>query len=274
MAKNSQERDNGPRSRKGWRSLLNMVWVWALSKRISWRVFLQCAGVWIAILFLTGIAFRATYTDITAKEGWTDHAYVAEVEETVARNLMKGMDEELALYFQSGGTQEAFDGDEMNHSRTIIRVTCAGQIEYTFHGARQLFKIDEVKEGDQALTGQKVYLTFNGWRFDMFDGHPVMSRGMINVPREGEAYLALCAGEPVCLPWEKENIPMYSLLSTTVAPLFAYGEKSDAYVTVEAGSESTYVPYGPLRDNEYFGASPEAIRALKEWKRSVMEKIR
>ena len=84
----------------------------------------------------------------------------------------------------------------------------------------------------------------------------------------GEEYLAFIENQVDGLG---ERTPIYQVyVENAFTPIFSYQEHENKIF--ETGSESTYVKYNQVRENEFFAATQKGMDALVRLKNEMIEK--
>lgn len=197
-----------------------------------------------------GVVKRGTYTDITRDNTYLDEIHVAQIPEELCVSECERLAEELPSVSE------------------VVRVTPLKGVEHLAGTSRQLVRVDEVYQGTALEEGEEIYVTFYRWSLSLSDEPFSIERGFVNVMDTEEAYLLFLEGQADGLG---EQTPVYRLYGESViAPVFSYKEHDDRSADMVLGS--TYVLYGQVRENEFFGVSQAALDALAELKRKMLER--
>lgn len=194
-----------------------------------------------------GLVERQTYTNRTTSSDFMQSIQVAELPEPLAKSTAQEMREVLP------------------QSSMVVRVEATGRREYLFGIKQQQVRVLEVFQGEDIDAGEEVWLYSTHWGSPDFTDS-TMNMGFINDLQAGEEYLVFLS-EKMDLLGEERSI--YQLAEAgLVAPAFRYGDCRNTVVSVSG--ETTYVDYGLVADNEFFGCTEQAVQALQELKQTML----
>ena len=197
-----------------------------------------------------GMFEKRTYTNIAEDKSYLDEIYVAQLPENIcldeAENLSKSLPQ----------------------APVILRVSVLGDVEHIGGTSRQLVKVEEVYKGMDLKVGQEIYITCSRWSLSLYSEPYSLERGFVNIMKVGEEYLAFIENQVDGLG---ERTPIYQVyVENAFTPIFSYQEHENKIF--ETGSESTYVKYNQVRENEFFAATQKGMDALVRLKNEMIEK--
>lgn len=204
----------------------------------------------VIVVTAFGILEKRTYTDIAEDKSYLDEIYVAQLPENIcldeAENLSKSLPQ----------------------APVILRVSVLGDVEHIGGTSRQLVKVEEVYKGMDLKVGQEIYITCSRWSLSLYSEPYSLERGFVNIMKVGEEYLAFIENQVDGLG---ERTPIYQVyVENAFTPIFSYQEHENKIF--ETGSESTYVKYNQVRENEFFAATQKGMDALVRLKNEMIEK--
>ncbi len=183
---------------------------------------------------------KRTYTNIAQDMSYLDEIFVAQLPENLCLNEANNMLKSLPS------------------APIILRVSVLDEVEHIGGTSRQLVKIEEVYKGADVKTAQNIYITCRRWSLSLFSEPYSIERGFVNIMETGEDYLIFIENQVDGLG---EQIPVYQVfVENALAPIFSYQEHVNQISAV--GSESTYVRYHEVSENEFFAVSQKGMDAL------------
>ena len=195
-----------------------------------------------------GVSKRATYTDLTAQEGYLNQLQVAELTKEPAGYACEAMREALP------------------ESPVIAKVKVTGGYEPLFGAGRQKAQVVTVYAGQELTAGQELYVCSEAWVISLYGEPKALERNFENIMRTGEEYLIF--GSEVLEDFSGD-LPAIKLNEVRfISPVFAY--KDFEHVILPIGESHTYVPYFGVKDNEFFPQSPETLALWQELKADML----
>lgn len=136
-----------------------------------------------------------------------------------------------------------------------------------FNVFQQRVQVMQVFKGPEGLQDQTVWLARFTWV--LMPDRMLADMGFVNLMREGKEYLVFLDGE-MDMTAARQDRPVYEVPARTlIAPVFCYEDSENVAVAVPEG-ESTYVPYEPVKDNEFFSVTEKGLEALEDLKHSMI----
>ncbi|WP_157065217.1 hypothetical protein [Amphibacillus sediminis] len=210
------------------------------------KILLSLLGGAIVVAAGTGIFFRQTYTNVTAEANPLEHFSVALWDFDMSPNLIESMRKELPK------------------SKSIIRVSANGAMDYTFKNNIQFVEIEEVYRSSELKRGDQIGVMSTDWC--LFFDNMSANLNFINVMQPGEEYLIFLDEQLETLDPEEK---IYLLPEFIIPPIFNYQDKDHTILSVT--EDDRYVPYVSVKDNEFFVSSDEALAALMALKHELLE---
>ena len=198
-----------------------------------------------------GIYSKTTYTNITSKDNYLDDFLVAEIIEEVSANTCEGLMNTLPT------------------APIIVSVSPIDNIEHLFGQSQQRVKIVKVFKGNELCEGDEIYITSDRWSVIIRDNSKKIERGFVNILKRGENYLAFL---DTMLPQREEDTPVYKLYnSTRISPVFCYNSLENTLIAPNS-SDTTYVNYYLVSNNEFFATSQESLEPILQLKKYMIER--
>lgn len=210
----------------------------------------------ITVLLITGgaafgVSQKRTYTNLTMQPDMMDYFKVAEFPEEIAEPVCSDMKEVLPA------------------SDIILRVRGTGKRKYSFLGNFiQLVQVEEVYKGDDIEIHDEIYLYRETWQISFTGGVQSVELGFSNYIRAGKEYLVFIDNKVDS--YEGEN-HVYQLLETTIAPVFCYESFENKIITIPDESETTYIDYSKVDDNEFFVTTEKVLETFMQMKAYLLE---
>lgn len=224
---------------------------------MRWKITVRVTLVLVLAAAVFGIYKRQTYTDVSKITSYMDMLAVAEIPEGFAVRECEELKQSLP------------------DSPFILKVSAVGAIENLFHVSRQKVKVEQVYQGQGIEEGEEIYILSDRWRLnisvDSSSGPSTMSRGFVNVMREGEEYLIFLSEQCVSLREEENDVYRLAGEEYVICPVFAYQEYENVIAETGEYVNSTYISYEKVKNNEFFAATEAGLDAMLELKRSMME---
>ncbi|MFP3156346.1 hypothetical protein LQZ18_18360 [Lachnospiraceae bacterium ZAX-1] len=215
----------------------------------------KAVGIIALAAFIGGAAFGAsqkfTYTNITRQSDSMDYFKVAEFPEEFVESVCLDMKEDLA------------------GSNMILRVRGKGERKYSFLGNFiQLVQVEKVYKGDDIKIHDELYLYRTNWQTSFTGDVQSVELGFSNYIREGKEYLVFIEGKVDSYEGEEH---VYQLLETTIAPVFCYEDFENRIIPIPEETETTYIDYRDVAENEFFAATEKTLDALLQMKAYWLE---
>ncbi|MCM1327737.1 MAG: hypothetical protein NC243_13755 [Lachnoclostridium sp.] len=217
---------------------------------MKYRVLAGLTILVIGIAAAWGLSNRQSYTNLLGKADFMEQMAVAELSAELAQNICANMK------------------DTLLNAPIILKVSPVRDREYFFASGRQKVLVQEVYNGTELKTGQEIYLSFSAWSVVLTEKYNIVQCGFVNIMKEDKDYLVFLADPYRGLDGET-LYPFFG--DTVVAPMFCYKDSDNAIIPVEDG-KPTYVPYTLVKDNEFFVTSEDALQALLDLKKYMLDK--
>ncbi|MBM6896481.1 hypothetical protein H9X86_03735 [Pseudoflavonifractor capillosus] len=226
--------------------------------KMRW-VLLPMAALTVAAVLYGGYT-RTTLTDYTSGENWKDNFTIASLHSGKGVERCEVMREYLPL------------------APNILRVEVLGDLEVLPGEAQQKVKVKQVYAGEDLQVGQEFYLYERGWSISFVEPYSI-ERGFVNVMDVGREYLVFVSKEIDTLD---SSLPVYQSCSGvesstgewvrfSLSPVFCYDHIDNA-VAIPSGIGGTALPYAQVKDNEFFGTTPEVVEAWEQLKAEMLQK--
>lgn len=213
----------------------------------NYILFFLTAGIILAAA-LFGMIKRRTYTNLQEQENYLEQLQVAELPEEIAENTCTLMRQSLP------------------EANIILRVKVTGEIEHLFGVDRQKVCIQEVYTGSELEEGTEIYLISRHWKLALTGDPHSLERGFVNILSVGSEYLVFAQQVVESL---EEGIPIVKLYDDFyLTPVFCYENRIN--VIFPTTGETTYVPYGKVKNNEFFIESERALQILETFKEELL----
>lgn len=207
----------------------------------------------IIVLYLgaavLGVAFRASYTNLTEEENYLDKMQVAEIPENLSISTCENLLQELPS------------------APVILQVSQANEIEHHFGVSQQKVTVKQVFAGNDLTVGDEIYITSYRWRVIINERNHAIERGFVNVLKDNTDYLVFLSNDSglAC-----NDVPVYYLFGESyISPVFCYDNMTN--VIVSPLGESTYVPYSQVRNNEFFTTSEKSLEVWYNLKQEMLK---
>lgn len=214
------------------------------------------AATAILAAVVLGVLKKGTYTDKFRQLESFDDAYVAELSEDIVFAVIERMQ------------------DELPDAPIIVRVKAAGSSAVTADFRAQEAVVMEVYQGDNISEGDTIQVVRETcpYSFDEEiygeDWYSV-ELGFVNLMNADEEYLVFLEGQMDNLQGYTD---FYCLMDDfIILPYFSYEQHTDEIVPIEPDAGDTYVEYKRVCNNEFFMASEEADRAIRELKNTFIQ---
>ena len=204
------------------------------------------AGIYI-LAAAFGIYMKGTYTNVTAQENWQEKFNVAQLPEQLAVSDAETLPETLSL------------------QPYILRVSPLEDREYIFNSSRQKVMIHQVYSGEELSAGDEIFLISSGWRLTFSDPQSIEC-DFVHPMVPGQEYLVFLSGQAETLDGGTDTYRVYD--ESFISPVFSYGTYENDIAPVEG--ESTYVPYGAVKNNEFFGCTEKALESMNGLKEKIL----
>lgn len=204
--------------------------------------------VFLAVM-VVGITKRQTYTDLTKRENYLEQLQVAELTENIAGKECAAM-------------QQSLPGAVI-----ILRVEVTGEIEHLFQADRQKAVINKVYAGSGLEEGEEIYIFSNHWQL-VLDGNPdSLERGFVNIMKAGTEYLIFAEGLVESGEADIWSVKLYD--DFYIAPVFCYEDCQNVVIPVT--SDTTYVSYKDVADNEFFVSLEGVLQMVENLKEQMLQ---
>ena len=226
--------------------------------KAKWMLLPMAALTVAAVLY--GGYTRTTLTDYTSGENWKDNFTIASLHEGKGVERCETMREYLSL------------------TPIILRVEVLGDLEVLPGEAQQKVKVKQVYAGQELEVGQEFYLYESGWSISFVEPYSI-ERGFVNVMEVGREYLVFVSEEidtldsplPVYRCCRGAVTPTGEVVPFSLSPVFCY-DHIDNVVAIPSKIGGTALPYAQVKDNEFFGTTPEVVEAWERLKAEMLQK--
>lgn len=204
----------------------------------------------VIVITAFGMFEKRTYTNIAEDKSYLDEIHVAQLPENICFDEAENLSKSLPLV------------------PIIIRVSILEDVEHIGGTSRQLVKVQEVYKGTELKAEQEIYITCSRWSLSLYSEPYSIERGFVNIMEIGEEYLVFIENQVDGLG---ERIPIYQVyVENAFTPIFSYQEHEN--IICEIGSESTYVKYNQVCENEFFAVTQKGMDVLVGLKNEMIEK--
>lgn len=213
------------------------------------------AVVAVLAVAVQGVLKRNTYTDKFRQPESLDDAYVAELPEEIAFGVVERMQEELP------------------DASMIVRVKATGNSTVTASYRCQEAVVMEVYQGKNIHEGDIVQIVKDGTPYNFSEEEYgkdwySISLGFVNLMNADEQYLVFLDRQMDSLQGRTD---LYCLTDQIISSYFSYEQHTNEIVPIEPDAPDTYVKYKQVCNNEFFMASEEAERTIRQLKDALIE---
>ncbi len=214
------------------------------------RLWYGVAAVLVLAAAIFGLSKRQTYRNILEAEDPFADAMVAELPDKSVRITCEHMREVLPTI------------------PLILHVRVLEETEFLADGySRTKVQVEEVFTGTGCAPGDTIYLAGNincgEWEDALH-----LECYFVNLPKVGEDYLVFAEEQVETF---LDPTPAFRLSEETLfRPMLCY--KDSPCTILPASEQSTYVPYEPVRGNEFFVTSEEGLQMLMDLKHEMLER--
>lgn len=217
---------------------------------MRYRLWYGVAAVLVLVAAVYGLLKRQTYTDIMETEDPLAVAQVAELSDKLVNITCENLRADLPTI------------------PLILHVRVLEETEFLpDHCSKFKVQVQEVFSGAGCVPGDAIYLVHRSCYIIGYEGNYIEC-GFVNLPKVGEDYLAFVGEQVESLT---DTIPVFRLYEESlIKPIFCY--KDSPCTILPTPEQSTYVPYEPVRDNEFFVTSEEGLQAMMDLKHEMLER--
>ena len=202
-----------------------------------------------------GVPKRNSYTDSINESGFSDMVYVAGLSERMAVSISERMKTTL------------------NQAPNIVKITPVSKTEHVFYCGYQKVRIIKVYKSETLKENDIILIASDSWRAETLKSLPPMSygRGFVNFFTEGSVYLAFLSDE---IDQLYSKIPVYNPFQdfdrmVVITSVFNY-QNIENKIPKTIYSNSTYMLYSEVKDNEFFSTTEIGLAAMEDLKNTVI----
>ena len=215
---------------------------------LSALLYMPLAVMAVAAVVL-GLAGRQSHTDYGTMPNCIEMFQPAELPEDLAISASEQMKTELP------------------ESNIVLKVRATGEQKYMFQIFQQGAQVTQIFKGPEGLQDQTIWLARFSWVLRPEEMYADM--GFVNLMREGKEYLVFLDGE-MDTTAARQDRPVYRAPEhSLIAAVFCY-ENFENVAVEPPDEECTYVPYEPVKDNEFFAVTEKGIEAMEDLKHSML----
>ncbi len=204
---------------------------------------------YIAAVF-AGLNVKKTFTEINKLDNKLDFFEVGIIERQLAEIIADDMRNTL-----------------VDNSAYILKVKSVGNLELDFLCATEPVEVVDVYKGDNINKGDKISVFRSSSRlFYQLNGFNSINMDFVNAMKNGDEYL-------IFLEKKIDDTSVYRTVTGIIAPIFSIKDRKNTISKSLHTDGCMSVPYGDVKDNEFFVADEGALNVLINFKKNMISEF-
>lgn len=204
---------------------------------------------YIAAVF-AGLNVKKTFTEINKLDNKLDFFEVGIIERQLAEIIADDMRNTL-----------------VDNSAYILKVKSVGNLELDYLCATEPVEVVDVYKGDNINKGDKISVFRSSSRlFYQLNGFNSINMDFVNAMKNGDEYL-------IFLEKKIDDASVYRTVTGIIAPIFSIKDRKNTISKSLHTDGCMSVPYGDVKDNEFFVADEGALNVLINFKKNMISEF-